>query len=67
VTINASGFGVAANGRAFELPWSDVKTVLEFPEYFLLVISRLAFAVIPKEDLPVASQEMIREAARSAA
>jgi hypothetical protein len=67
VTIGSSGFGVAANWHACELPWSDVKTFLEFPEYFLLVISRLAFTVIPKADLPAASQDMIREAARRVA
>ena len=43
------------------------QAVREFPEYFVLVISRLAFTVIPKKDLPVAWLQVIREASTSRA
>ena len=63
VTVSSSGFGIAANGRAIALPWADVKAIREFPDYFLLVLARLAFAVIPKHGLPDASQQTIRQVA----
>ena len=65
VTIDPTGFGIAAKGRRIELPWSDVKFVLEFPDYFVLGISQLAFAVIPKGSLPVASLQLVRNALKA--
>lgn len=65
VTVTSSGFGLSARGRSVELPWSDLKAILEFPEYFLLVMSRISFTVIPKADLSIASQHLIRTASKS--
>ena len=64
IAISATGFEVAANDRMVKLPWTDIKRILEFPEYFILIFSttRRAFTVIPKQGLPAASQQLIRDA-----
>lgn len=67
VTIGSTRFALAANGRAVALPRSDVRRVVEFPDYFLLVTARLAFAIISKRGLPEPSHNLIRNAAASRA
>jgi hypothetical protein len=62
VTVSSSGFGIATHDRAIALPWTEVKAVREFPEYFLLVFAHLAYTVIPKEGLPEVSRQLIRQA-----
>lgn len=61
ISLSSAGFGIAANGRAVTLPWSDVKRIREFPDYFILLTSRFAFTIIPKQGLPAASQQLLRQ------
>ena len=65
VTVSPSGFGIAANGRTFALPWSDIKSIIEFPDYFVLIVSRLVFTVISKKGLSEPSLELIRTVSRA--
>lgn len=63
IMISSTGFGISANDRTVKLLWSDVKRILEFPDYYILVFRpALAFTVIPKRGLLTASQQLIRDA-----
>src|SRR6266705_2268621 len=65
VSVSSSGFSLSAHGRSFTREWTKLKEILEFPEYFLLVIAPMAFTFIPKKDVPLEAQQLIRDASRS--
>jgi hypothetical protein len=66
VSVAPSGFTLAAKGRSATLQWADLKAIVEYPEYFLFVFGLLAFTFIPKRDMPLDAQQLIRDvAARS--
>lgn len=62
VSVSSSGLSISAKGRSFTKRWTDLKAILEFPDYFLLVVGLLAFTFIPKKDIPPPVQQLIREA-----
>jgi hypothetical protein len=53
---------MSAKGHSFTRRWADLKAVVEYPDYFLLVVAILAFAFIPKKGMPQEAQRLIREA-----
>ena len=68
ITIGSSGFSVASNNRQSGLPWTDLRAVLEFAEYFIFVANPYAFVVIPRSNMPTAAEDIIhRASARVAA
>ena len=62
VSVRPSGFSMWVTGRSLTKEWTDLQAILEFPDYFLLVVAPFAFTFIPKKDMPVAAQQLIREA-----
>jgi len=64
LSVSSSSFTISAKGRSFSKPWTDLRAILEFPDYFLLVVAPLAFTFIPKKDTPPEAQQLIREASR---
>lgn len=63
VSVVPSGFTLAAKGRSATCKWTDLKAIVERPEYFLFVVGLLAFTFIPKRDMPLDAQQLIRDAA----
>lgn len=62
VSVSSSGLSMSVKGRSFTRQWTDLQAILEFPDYFLLVVAPLVFTFIPKKDIPLAAQQLIREA-----
>lgn len=51
-SLSPEAFGVRTRQGSIIVPWARVKSILEFPSYFLLVLTPFAFTVIPKIGLP---------------
>ncbi|SRR6266849_3715899 len=64
LSVTSSSFSILAKGRSFTKQWADLKAILEFPDFFLIVVAPLAFTFIPKKDAPDEAQQLIREASR---
>jgi hypothetical protein len=60
VTLGDDTFTLSANGRSITSLWADVKSVIEAPDYFLLMTSRIGGAIIPRDGIPIEAQDMIR-------
>lgn len=62
ISISPSSFTISVKGQEFTRGWADLKAVVEYPEYFLLEVTFLAFAFIPKKDMSSEAQQLVREA-----
>jgi hypothetical protein len=63
IAVTPAGFRVSTADRAVKLPWSDVTRILEFADYFILVLRPArAFTIISKQGFSHASRQLIREA-----
>ena len=63
ISICPLSFTMSAKERSFTSPWADLKAILEYTDYFLLVVGPFAFTFIPKKDAPYEAQQLIREVA----
>lgn len=58
-SFGESTFGFTNSAGTGTLAWSGVQAVLDYSEYFLLVLSPIAFAVIPKAGMPVEALRLL--------
>lgn len=66
IGVGADAFTVAANGRAFTLPWTDISSIVMHADFFLLVIApRDSAVIIPIEGMPSDAQQLILEVQRA--
>jgi hypothetical protein len=65
VSISPLTFTLAAKGQSFTCRWTDLKEIVEYGDYFLFVVGLLAFTFMPKRDMPLDAQQLIRESAAS--
>src|SRR5206468_1865294 len=59
VSVSPSSFTLSAKGRSFTRRWTELKAILECPDYFLFVVGTLAFTFVPKKDAPQEAQQLI--------
>src|SRR5450759_400057 len=64
ISVSSSSFTISSKGQEFTRRWADLKAVVEYPDYFLLMIAFLAFAFIPKKDMSPEAQQLVREASQ---
>jgi len=64
-SVSSESFGVRTSAGSATIPWSRVKSVLEFPSYLILVFSPFAFSVLPKAALPPEAYQILREKSSS--
>ena len=67
ISVAPENFALSAKGRSFTTRWTDLKAIVEYPDYFLFVVGLLAFTFVPKKDMPVEAQQLIRDAAATLA
>jgi hypothetical protein len=65
ISFEHEGFTVAANGRSTTMQWNNVKEVIEFKDYFLLMLSRIAGVIVPRENIPADGDELVRSIGRA--
>jgi hypothetical protein len=62
VSVTPSSLTLSAKGRTFTRRWTDLKAIVECPDYFLLVVGLLAFTFVPRKHMPLEAQQVVREA-----
>ena len=62
VSVTPSAFTLSAKGRSFTIRWTDLKAIVECPDYFLFVVGFLAFTFVPKKNTPPEAQQLSRGA-----
>jgi hypothetical protein len=60
-SLDASALSISTKKGSGTVPWSAVKAVLKYPAYFILVLSPIAFSVIPKAGLPIDARRFLGE------
>jgi len=65
ISLEPDSFTVAANGRSTTMLWTDVKEVIEFKDYFLLMLSRNGGAIVPRQNMPAGGDDLIRRIGRA--
>ena len=63
VTVGPNGVVLPIRARELLLPWSTVKTVLERPTLFLLVLSPLSAYFVPRLGMPTTVYEVLHSKA----
>jgi hypothetical protein len=63
VSVTQSTFTLSAKGRSYTSRWTDLKAIEEYPDYFLFAVGLLVFTFVPRKDMPMEAQQLIREAA----
>jgi YcxB-like protein len=63
VTADSARLQLTAQNRSVTLPWDDFREIAEYSGYFLLMRSASLGIVLPKQNMPPAAQELVRNAA----
>jgi hypothetical protein len=63
ISVAPENFALSAKGRSFTTRWTDLKEIVECPDYFLFVVGFIAFTFVPKKGMPVEAQQLIRHTA----
>jgi hypothetical protein len=65
-TLSETDIAVASELGSATIPWSLVVEIWEYPELWLLLLSKSYFVTLPTEGVPVAALEFLRAKVRSA-
>jgi YcxB-like protein len=65
ISLGPDGFTVAANGRSQTILWSDVKEIIEFEDFYLIMLLRIGGITVPRSKMPAEGENLIRGIAQT--
>jgi hypothetical protein len=64
-TLNESEIAVASEVGSATIPWSLIVEIWEFPEFWLLLLSKSYFVTLPTDGVSASALEFLRDKVRS--